>query len=179
MKLRKPEKVLSQILFDISFKDQMQDKMLSDLSYLIKVIQNENQMKSFIQSKKISNDQKLDILKLVFKDSINAVLIEVISLLSGPDSIKVLNSINKYYVERYKKENNIADVKIVVAKKLRTPQMKILESSISKSLGKNIVLSVEVDEKIIGGMKLRVEDTFIDGSIINQLQSLKTELLQI
>ena len=45
MKLRKPEKVLSQILFDISFKDQMQDKMLSDLSYLIKVIQNENQMK--------------------------------------------------------------------------------------------------------------------------------------
>jgi F0F1-type ATP synthase delta subunit len=93
MKLRKPEKVLSQILFDISFKDQMQDKMLSDLSYLIKVIQNENQMKSFIQSKKISNDQKLDILKLVFKDSINAVLIEVISLLSGPDSIKVLNSI--------------------------------------------------------------------------------------
>ena len=179
MKLRKPEKVLSQILFDISFKDQMQDKMLSDLSYLIKVIQNENQMKSFIQSKKISNDQKLDILKLVFKDSINAVLIEVISLLSGPDSIKVLNSINKYYVERYKKENNIADVKIVVAKKLRTPQMKILESSISKSLGKNIVLSVEVDEKIIGGMKLRVEDTFIDGSIINQLQSLNTELLQI
>ena len=106
MKLRKPEKVLSQILFDISFKDQMQDKMLSDLSYLIKVIQNENQMKSFIQSKKISNDQKLDILKLVFKDSINAVLIEVISLLSGPDSIKVLNSINKYYVERYKKENS-------------------------------------------------------------------------
>ena len=179
MKLRKPEKVLSQILFDISFKDQMQDKMLSDLSYLIKVIQNENQMKSFIQSKKISNDQKLDILKLVFKDSINAVLIEVISLLSGPDSIKVLNSINKYYVERYKKENNIADVKIVVAKKLRTPQMKILESSISKSLGKNIALSVEVDEKIIGGMILRVEDTFIDGSIINQLQSLKTELLQI
>ena len=39
-------------------------------------------------------------------------------------------------------------------------QMKNLESSISKSLDKNIDLSVEVDEKILGGVKLRVEDTF-------------------
>ena len=179
MKLKKPGKVLSKVLFDLSSKDQSQKKMLSDLSLVIKMIANESQIKSFIQSKKISNDRKLDILKQVFKDSINATLIEVLSLLSGPDSIKVLNSINKSFMERYKKENNILDVKVVVAKKLDSSQTEIIKSSLSQSFGKNVALSVEVDEKIIGGLKLRVEDTYLDGSIINQLQRLQTELLQI
>mgnify|MGYP005756720233 CR=1 FL=1 len=179
MKLSKPDKVLSKVLFDISSKDQSQDKMLSDLSFVIKVIDNESQIKSFIQSKRISNDKKIDILKEVFKDRINTVLIEVLSLLSGPDSIKDLNGIKKSFIDRYKKENNIVDVKVVIAKKLDFTQTEILESSISKSLGKNVTLSVEVDEKIIGGVKLQVENTYLDGSIINQLQRLQTELLQI
>jgi len=106
-------------------------------------------------------------------------LLKLYRCCQGQTQLKYLTVLTNTTWRDTKKENNIADVKIVVAKKLRTPQMKILESSISKSLGKNIALSVEVDEKIIGGMKLRVEDTFIDGSIINQLQSLKTELLQI
>ena len=179
MKLKKPGKVLSKVLFDLSLKDQSQKKMLSDLSLVIKVIDNESQIKSFLQSKKISSDKKLDILKQVFKDSINARLIEVLSLLSGPDSIKVLNSINKSFMDRYKKENNILDVKVVVAKKLDSSQTEIIESSLSKSFGKNVALSVEIDEKIIGGLKIRVEDTYLDGTIINQLQRLQTELLQI
>ena len=98
---------------------------------------------------------------------------------SGPDSIKDLIAIKKSFIGRYKKENNIVDVKVVIAKKLNFSQTEILKSSISKSLGKNVALSVEVDEKIIGGIKLQVEDTYLDGSIINQLQRLQTELLQI
>ena len=107
MKLSKPDKILSKVLFDISSKDQSQDKMISDLSFVIKVIDNESQIKSFIQSKRISNDKKIDILKEVFKDRINTVLIEVLSLLSGPDSIKDLIAIKKSFIGRYKKENNI------------------------------------------------------------------------
>jgi F-type H+-transporting ATPase subunit delta len=179
MKLNKPDKILSKVLFDISRKDQMQNKMLSDLSFVIKAIEKESQIKSFIQSKRISNDKKLDILNQVFKDKINTVLIEILSLLSGPDSIKVLYSINRYFIDSYRNENNIVDVKIIVANRLSQSQVKTLKTSISKSLGKNIDLLIEVDEGIIGGVKLRVEDTFIDGSIINQLQSLQKELLQI
>lgn len=179
MKLSKPGKVLSKVLFDISLKDQSQEKMLMDLANISKIINVESQVRSFIQSKRIPSNKKFEILNQVFRDSINSILLEVISLLSGPDSVNVINSINKSFIDRYKEQNNIVDVKVVLAKKLNLSQMKNLESSISKSLDKNIDLSVEVDEKILGGVKLRVEDTFLDGSIINQLQSLQSELLQI
>jgi len=46
-------------------------------------------------------------------------------------------------------------------------------------LGKKTDLSIVVDKTIIGGIKLRIENTFLDGSVLNQLQSLRTELLQI
>jgi F0F1-type ATP synthase delta subunit len=37
---------------------------------------------------------------------------------------------------------------------------------------------MEVDPALIGGIKLRIENTFLDASIQNQLQTLRTELLQ-
>ena len=38
---------------------------------------------------------------------------------------------------------------------------------------------MQVDPNLIGGIKLRIENTFLDASIQNQLQTLRTELLQI
>ena len=53
-----------------------------------------------------------------------------------------------------------------------------LRSSLSSALGKNIDLSLKVDESLVGGIRLRIENTFLDATIQNQLNTLKQELLQ-
>ena len=58
-------------------------------------------------------------------------------------------------------------------------QLDSLKTSLDKILGKQTELSMEVDSALIGGIKLRIENTFLDASIQNQLQILRTELLQI
>ena len=42
---------------------------------------------------------------------------------------------------------------------------------------KNAEISISVDKAIIGGIKLKIENTFLDASIQNQLQMLKNKLL--
>ena len=53
-----------------------------------------------------------------------------------------------------------------------------LKSSLDKILGTTAELSINIDSSIIGGVKLRIGNIFVDGSIENQLQNLQTNLLR-
>ena len=58
-------------------------------------------------------------------------------------------------------------------------EIESLRSSLSEMLGKETDLSIDIDPSLIGGIKLRIDNTFLDASIQNQLQSLRSKLLQI
>jgi F-type H+-transporting ATPase subunit delta len=60
-----------------------------------------------------------------------------------------------------------------------TPQKKEIEAlikSLEKKFNKKIEAKILVDEKIIGGAKILVGDTFIDASIKGQLENLAYNL---
>ena len=65
-----------------------------------------------------------------------------------------------------------------VASELDDSENVALKSSLRSALGKNIDLSLKVDESLVGGIRLRIENTFLDATIQNQLNMLKQELLQ-
>ena len=66
----------------------------------------------------------------------------------------------------------------MVASAMNDQQIENLKDSLDDILGKKTKLSIEVDPRIIGGIKLRIDNTFLDASIHNQLQTLRSELLQ-
>ena len=70
------------------------------------------------------------------------------------------------------------EVRGVVSSKMSDEEILSLKASLDDILGKITKLSVETDPSILGGIKLRIENTFLDASIQNQLQSLRTGLLQ-
>ena len=57
-------------------------------------------------------------------------------------------------------------------------QIESFKTSLDEILGKKTKLSIEVEPSLIGGIKLRIDNTFLDASIQNQLQSLHSKLLQ-
>ena len=58
-------------------------------------------------------------------------------------------------------------------------EIESLRSSLNDLLGKETDLAINIDPSLIGGIKLRIDNTFLDASIQNQLQSLRSKLLQI
>ena len=57
-------------------------------------------------------------------------------------------------------------------------EIESLRSSLGQLLGKEMDLIIDIDPSLIGGIKLRIDNTFLDASIQNQLQSLHSKLLQ-
>jgi len=54
-----------------------------------------------------------------------------------------------------------------------------LKQKLDKALGKDADLSIKVDASIIGGIKLRVENTFLDASLKSQIKNIKLDLMKI
>ena len=103
---------------------------------------------------------------------------EVVSYLKGSNAAKELKEISTIFNSIYGKKSNTIKVKGIVASKMSDQQIESFKASLDKILGKKTKLSIEVDPSLLGGIKLRIDNTFLDASIHNQLQTLRNELLQ-
>ena len=72
---------------------------------------------------------------------------------------------------------NTVDVTVTSAAALSAEQVNEIESALKARLGRNVSLSTEVDEDLIGGAVIRAGDVVIDGSVRARLEGLANALV--
>jgi len=68
------------------------------------------------------------------------------------------------------------EVDVTVAQKLDSHTLEEVRKKISAALKKDAIVHQYVDDKIIGGMVLRIDDKLIDASVKSQLEAMKRQL---
>ena len=149
MKRNLNSKVIATGLFNVADQNNDLDNVRVALKTLNHIVLDSGQFRALVQSKKIKGKLKVEILNSVLGKLSHPLVNEVVSYLKG-----------------------------TVASKMSDQQIESFKTSLDEILGKKTKLSIEVDPSLIGGIKLRIDNTFLDASIHNQLQTLRTELLQ-
>ena len=89
----------------------------------------------------------------------------------------VLKFIIKKFSEIYNKENGIVECEVISAREIGDKQAEEIDSFIkNKYKAKKVSLTKKIDEKIKGGIILRVGDELIDGSVSKKLKKLSVLL---
>ena len=171
-------KVIATGLFNVADQNDDLDKIRYALRTLNNIVIDSGQFRALVQSKKIKGELKVEILNSVLGKLSHPLVNEVVSYLKGSSAANELKEISTLFELRYGKKRNTIEVKGIVARKMSDQQRESFKASLDEILGKKTKLSIEVDPSLIGGIKLRVDNTFLDASIHNQLQTLRTELLQ-
>lgn len=65
---------------------------------------------------------------------------------------------------------------VTVASPISDKQLARLEKSLAKSYGQSLKLNVEIDESILGGVRIQIAGDVIDGSLSNRLNAAKLQL---
>ena len=178
MKQNLNPKVIATGLFNVADQSDDLDRVRDALRSLNHIVMASGQFRVLIQSKKIKGKSKVEILNSVLEKSSHPLVNEIVSYLQGSSAANELREITNFFDSMYKKKSNTIDIKGVVASKMSEQQIESIKASLDEILGKKTKLSIEVDPSLIGGVKLRIDNTFLDASIHNQLQTLRTELLQ-
>ena len=178
MKPNKSAKQLSSVLFECANNANALDEVRDSIFLLDELVRSNIDLKSFVQSKRLSQEQKLTVLVQVLGSSVHSLVLGIVSFLSGMQANKTIGRIKKYYFEQYKNIKNKVSVHAVVSSKIDKEGASIMKEKLDQVLSKDTDLSIEVDESLIGGVKLRIENTYLDASIKSQINNVKLDLMK-
>ncbi|MBQ1798418.1 MAG: ATP synthase F1 subunit delta [Muribaculaceae bacterium] len=90
-----------------------------------------------------------------------------------------LGKIGLAYVYLYRQENNIAKVEITTATQLPEKQLQQIVGIVKRKLGDmTLEISHEIDETLIGGFTVKIDDVLLDASVKNELKQLRLQLVK-
>ena len=178
MKLNKSAKQFSNVLFKCASDAGALDEVRDSIVLFDELIRSNTELKSFVQSKRISRDHKLEILIQVLGSSVHGLVLGIVSYLNGTRINNVINQIKNYYLIFYKQIKNKISVHAFVSNELEKKDILIMKEKLDQILNGDTELSIEIDESLIGGVKLRVENIYLDASIRSQINNLKSNLMK-
>ena len=178
MKHKEKTKHIASVVMKISKEQNVIADVQASISTIIFLLKDNAQLRGFLQSKRFSMDQKGELIHSVFKDLLHPIVRELIVLYADDNPIIFLRNFSFYFNSLLKNELNIATVSAYTADELSKEEKEELKKQIEKIIGKNTEFSTLVDSSLIGGLKLRIDNVFLDASIKTKMENLRKDLIQ-
>ena len=149
-------------------------KMISDVSA---AMGSDITLRHFLESPKVSADQKKEILGKAFADRAPRLFVRFLqALVTNRRQMLIPRIATEYFTLLDAAENRVhADV--TLAKQPTEEETARIAASLRKALGKDVVPHVRVDPSIIGGVVVKMGDTVMDGSVRRRLGILRKAML--
>lgn len=160
----------------LAVEEGILEKTREDMLLIKNTIDASSDLQLFLKNPIIKKDQKKAAVKEIFGDKIQDITFELYELLARKDRESLLEDISNKFIELYNQHQGIIKVGVTSAKKLEETQLKALQKNIERTTGKKVEFKTVVEEELIGGLKIRIEDTVVDGSVKFKLSQLKDRL---
>jgi len=148
------------------------------LNTLLTAYKTSQDLRLFLQSRRIPLENKFKILKVVLEDVLSEFEFELLVQLLNEGQIQLLEEIIKRVLILIDNKSGATKVTVTTSSHLNENEFAELVTGIEKKLEKKIEMESVVDTKIIAGVKFRIGNTIIDGSIATRLQKLEYSLYQ-
>jgi F-type H+-transporting ATPase subunit delta len=113
---------------------------------------------------------------LIEKLELSHVMSSFLLFVFDKGRINFLVSINDFYQKLADELKGIARASLVSATELSSETVEKIRDALSKKTGRNIILEVEQDPDLIGGIITRIGDLVLDGSVRTQLLNMRESL---
>ena len=145
------------------------EKVESQLFDFAQVLRANPELRQALNTSADTDQSKVTLLEAIvngkYLTSTINLLRRVVTLRRGR-SIDATLATYAHYVST-RKDQVVAHVKSAV--ELSDAQLAKLVSTLSKQVGKDVRINIEIDPKVLGGISVRYADDVIDGTIVNRL----------
>ena len=144
------------------------------------VLSESSQLRTVWDTPAVSNEQKLKLLDAVAKKiALSREIRNFIAVLISNHRIHAFTEIAREAVEQINERLGFAEADIVSTRELGAEEKRRLESQVAKVTGKKLRVRYSLDQKLMGGVVVKVGSTIYDGSVRGQLQRVREQLAAI
>ena len=135
------------------------------------------QVRAFFQNPQIQPSAKKELITKCFKGELSKVVFNFLLLLVDKRRIGIFETIEEEYHKLSNKARGIIMADVTTARGISKQQQVQLQKKLAAITNKKVQLRLHEDEKIIGGVIVKIGGKRIDGSIAGKLESMRRELM--
>lgn len=163
-------------LLDSAESVKQTEEVQADLDLVIAAMTVSREFTAVIKSPVIQSWRKKNVLRELFKDRISRVTMLFLDLLCNKRREALLPHVRRAYGTEFDRRNNRLRVTVTSAVPLGAGEQQKVTDTLTNRFGKTIIADFADDASLLGGLRITVLDTVIDGSVRNQLLKLRAVL---
>ncbi|MEJ5963744.1 ATP synthase F1 subunit delta [Pedobacter immunditicola] len=163
-------------IIDLSIETKSLEEVKSDMALVSKVIGENSQLEAILNNPIVPIDKKAGILADLFLGKVHPISSSFMKLMVNKGRSAIVYSAAKQVVTQYNDLKGIVTADVTSATALTAESRAEIIAIVKKEIGANeVILKEKVDDDLIGGFILKVEDKQFDASIAGGLNKLKKE----
>ena len=172
-------KKYTQALYKVAVKEGEINQISTRLHSIKGILKSVPALNQLLITRRVQVQDKMIILKNILGDIISDIEMDLMVLLMENGHMMLLGEVIKHFDYLLDKNSEVIKVQITSSARLSDDEVQQISSKIENKIQKKVDVKTKTDTSIIGGIKLRVGNTLIDGSVFSRLQKMRDALIQV
>jgi F-type H+-transporting ATPase subunit delta len=171
-------KSYAEALFQIARAEEALDRVEEELTRLNKSLDSNAELREFLNNPQITSDGKKSALSQIFGEKISPITLHWMNLVIDQGRQRRLPVIIEAFLTLAQEAREKVTAEVITSLPLSEEQSKRLEQELSKVTRKRVFLKPMIDDSILGGVIVKIENKVIDGSVKHRLEEIKNEMIK-
>ena len=134
-------------------------------------------LRAFLETPRIDAATKNGVLRKALADRAPSTFVRFVESVVNHRRQMLIPEIGQEYMDLVDAAENRMHAKVTVAREVDDKTRQLIAERLSKVFNKTVVPHMTVDQRILGGLVVRVGDTVMDGSVRRKLGTLRSRML--
>jgi len=174
MAKRRSGKRYAQAIFELAVAQGQVDQWAEELQRVAQVLQ-DGDFRIFLKHAEVTAGEKVKAIDAVLGD-VHPLVRNLTNLLVLRGMVDLVDDVQADYLRLLDEHRGRQRVEVTAAVPLEDRELVRLTRFVSNLIRKEVVLSTQVDESILGGVIIQIGDQLLDGSTRSRLESLRQQI---
>lgn len=165
-------------LFELARDREILDKIQEEVASFNRTLETNSDFRLFLQSQDMSQNEKKSRIEQLLQDRVSNVFFNFVLVLLKKNREALFTAIAREFQGLLDKLHKKLPATAVTALPLDSTTEAKLKDLLDKTFDADVQITSEIEPDILGGLIVNVEGYVFDGSLQNQLQRLRKELIQ-
>ena len=166
-------------LYDLAAEEGLDERILGELDGVTALLNGDAEYLHLLSIPSIPKKERCALLDEAFRGQVHLYVLNFLKILCENGTLRELPGCARAYRIRYNAAHGILEATATTAVAMTEQQAKSLHEKLEKLTGKTIDLKTKVDPAVLGGIRLDIEGTELDGTVQNRLSALRRDIASV
>ena len=166
-------------LYDLAAEEGLDERILGELDGVTALLNGDAEYLHLLSIPSIPKKERCALLDEAFRGQVHLYVLNFLKILCENGTLRELPGCARAYRIRYNAAHGILEATATTAVAMTEQQVKSLHEKLEKLTGKTIDLKTKVDPAVLGGIRLDIEGTELDGTVQNRLAALRRDIASV